>query len=195
MVSERVAGLVSRIRKHTNLPVLVGFGVSKREHIQEISRFADGLLKAIAQERVVVPHEDQRGVPIVLAHLADGVEAYLVVDSLLQRVEARLLDRRSFGEGIAERHSKLKHIRAYIQDGVGDIYGRVDAREADGHEWGKGEPAGVAGRFESGVDSVSHGCCTGSSNLREVKNRHRHLTTNAGEFEERKNPKPFEIRK
>jgi tryptophan synthase alpha chain len=37
-----VAGLVGRIRRHTALPVLVGFGVSRREHLTEISRFADG---------------------------------------------------------------------------------------------------------------------------------------------------------
>ena len=40
--------LVGRIRRHTALPVLVGFGVSSREHIQEIGRFADGAVVASA---------------------------------------------------------------------------------------------------------------------------------------------------
>ena len=41
---EGVAELVRRIRRHTPLPVLVGFGVSKREHVEEISGFADGAI-------------------------------------------------------------------------------------------------------------------------------------------------------
>lgn len=50
-----LADLVGRIRRHTELPVLVGFGVSRAEHVAEIGRFADGaivasaLLDAIAQ--------------------------------------------------------------------------------------------------------------------------------------------------
>lgn len=41
-MSAGVAGLVARIRSHTNLPVLVGFGVSRYEHMRQISQFADG---------------------------------------------------------------------------------------------------------------------------------------------------------
>ena len=39
-----VARLVRRIRRHTDLPVLVGFGVSKAQHVQEIGLFADGVI-------------------------------------------------------------------------------------------------------------------------------------------------------
>ena len=41
-LSEQTAGLVARIRRHTDLPILVGFGVSQREHLEAISKFADG---------------------------------------------------------------------------------------------------------------------------------------------------------
>ncbi|MCS7208813.1 MAG: tryptophan synthase subunit alpha [Fimbriimonadales bacterium] len=34
--------LVARIREHSNLPIAVGFGVSKPEHVQQIAQFADG---------------------------------------------------------------------------------------------------------------------------------------------------------
>ena len=47
-IREGVSRLVERIRRHTNLPVLVGFGVSKREHVQEIARYADGAVFASA---------------------------------------------------------------------------------------------------------------------------------------------------
>ena len=45
---EGVSDLVGRIRRHTDLPVLVGFGVSTREHVEEIGRFADGVVFASA---------------------------------------------------------------------------------------------------------------------------------------------------
>ncbi len=41
-MSERVRGLVGRVREHTDLPVAVGFGVSTRDHVAEIAEFADG---------------------------------------------------------------------------------------------------------------------------------------------------------
>ena len=37
-----VEDLVGRIGRYTNLPVLVGFGVSTRDHVEAIGRFADG---------------------------------------------------------------------------------------------------------------------------------------------------------
>ena len=40
--------LVGRIRQHTELPVLTGFGVSHREHIEALGRFADGAVVASA---------------------------------------------------------------------------------------------------------------------------------------------------
>jgi tryptophan synthase alpha subunit len=41
-VSERVRGLVSRVRSKTDLPVAVGFGVSTPEHVAQITTYADG---------------------------------------------------------------------------------------------------------------------------------------------------------
>lgn len=40
--------LVSRIRRHTDLPVFIGFGVSQRHHVEEIGQFADGAVVASA---------------------------------------------------------------------------------------------------------------------------------------------------
>ncbi|MBM3956802.1 MAG: tryptophan synthase subunit alpha [Gemmatimonadetes bacterium] len=40
-LSERIEGLVSRVRRHTDLPVAVGFGVSRPEHVRSIARYAD----------------------------------------------------------------------------------------------------------------------------------------------------------
>jgi tryptophan synthase alpha subunit len=47
-LSGGVGDLVARIRRHTDLPVLVGFGVSRREHVEEIGRYADGAVVGAA---------------------------------------------------------------------------------------------------------------------------------------------------
>lgn len=41
-LSSATAGLVERIRQHTDLPILVGFGVSRAEHLVEIGTYAEG---------------------------------------------------------------------------------------------------------------------------------------------------------
>ena len=40
--SNSAPALVERVRRHTDLPVLVGFGVSRREHLDAIASYADG---------------------------------------------------------------------------------------------------------------------------------------------------------
>jgi len=47
-VRKDVRGLVARVRKHTDVPVIQGFGVSTREHIEEIATYADGAIVASA---------------------------------------------------------------------------------------------------------------------------------------------------
>ena len=43
-LSEGVRSLVDRIREHTDLPILVGFGISRREHVETVGGFADGVM-------------------------------------------------------------------------------------------------------------------------------------------------------
>mgnify|MGYP001159664600 FL=1 len=47
-LNKDLPSLVSRIRKNTNLPILVGFGVSSRSHVETISGFADGVVVGAA---------------------------------------------------------------------------------------------------------------------------------------------------
>ncbi|MBN1404484.1 MAG: tryptophan synthase subunit alpha [Opitutales bacterium] len=41
-LSDTIGSKVAEIRKHTNLPIAVGFGVSTRKHVAEIAKMADG---------------------------------------------------------------------------------------------------------------------------------------------------------
>ena len=40
-VSQRVESLVATVKRHTDLPVGVGFGISSAEHVAQVGRFAD----------------------------------------------------------------------------------------------------------------------------------------------------------
>ncbi len=51
-VPEAVAG----IRRHTALPVVVGFGISKREHVREIAACADGVVVGSALVNCIRDH-------------------------------------------------------------------------------------------------------------------------------------------
>ena len=41
-VSSRVRDLVETVRRHTDLPVAVGFGIATPEHVREVASYADG---------------------------------------------------------------------------------------------------------------------------------------------------------
>ena len=62
--SELAANLsasVAEIRKHTALPVCVGFGVSKPEHVRAIAQVADGVVVGSALVNVIAAHKDRHG--------------------------------------------------------------------------------------------------------------------------------------
>ena len=41
-VSQKVETLVASVRSHTDLPVVVGFGISNADHVNSVGRYADG---------------------------------------------------------------------------------------------------------------------------------------------------------
>lgn len=43
-LSEQAIPLIQRMRRHSTLPLAVGFGISKPEHVAEVARFADGVV-------------------------------------------------------------------------------------------------------------------------------------------------------
>jgi tryptophan synthase alpha chain len=55
-VALNVPAAVASIRKHTRLPVVVGFGISKREHVREIAAQADGVVVGSALVNCIRDH-------------------------------------------------------------------------------------------------------------------------------------------
>jgi tryptophan synthase alpha chain len=78
-VGGQAAGLVSRVRKYTSLPVAVGLGVKDGKQAAEVAGFADGVIVGTAfVQRLVAADDDEaglRGVRQLAAELAAGVRA------------------------------------------------------------------------------------------------------------------------
>ena len=53
-VSERGFQLLERVRAHTSLPVAVGFGISRREHVEEVGQRAEAAVVGSALVRVML---------------------------------------------------------------------------------------------------------------------------------------------
>jgi tryptophan synthase alpha chain len=53
-VSRRSFDLLKRVRAHTSLPLALGFGISRREHVAEVSQHADAAVVGSALVRVML---------------------------------------------------------------------------------------------------------------------------------------------
>src|SRR5262245_27189416 len=65
--SAQVQKLVERVRRHSSLPVAVGFGVSKPEHVRDVWSYADG---AVVGSRLVLEIENNLGDPQLVDKVA-----------------------------------------------------------------------------------------------------------------------------
>lgn len=57
-LSEEAEDLVRRVRRVTDLPAVVGFGIARPEHAQEAARFSDGVIVASALYQVLEAARD-----------------------------------------------------------------------------------------------------------------------------------------
>jgi tryptophan synthase alpha chain len=76
-VATNIPEAVARIRRHTALPVAVGFGISTREQVRQVARIADGVVVGSALVNVIKDNLDNRaGLParlrITAAELVAG---------------------------------------------------------------------------------------------------------------------------
>ena len=76
-VSERGFDLLERVRAHTDLPLSVGFGISNREHVEQVCRKAEAAVVGSALVRVMLesPREE-------LVERASGLVAQLAGKSV-----------------------------------------------------------------------------------------------------------------
>jgi tryptophan synthase alpha chain len=58
-LGEGVEAMLERVREHIDLPLVVGFGISKPEHVARVSRVADGAVVGSALINVIEAHPDE----------------------------------------------------------------------------------------------------------------------------------------
>lgn len=59
-VAANIPEALAAIKLHTDLPVVVGFGISRREHVAEVAAVADGVVVGSALVNVIKDRLDQR---------------------------------------------------------------------------------------------------------------------------------------
>jgi len=59
-LAANIPGAVAAIKRHTALPVVVGFGIGKREHVAEVAAHADGVVVGSALVNVIRDHLSDR---------------------------------------------------------------------------------------------------------------------------------------
>jgi tryptophan synthase alpha chain len=100
----RVAQAVARIKRHTDLPIAVGFGVKNAEHARMIAQGADGVVVGSALVEAVRASLDAEGkatartvgaVTTLIAELADGVRSARDQASGVRNQDARVRTRAS----------------------------------------------------------------------------------------------------
>ena len=69
-LSDAVAPLVSAMRAVTDLPLAVGFGISRPEHVAELGRQVDAVVVGSALVRLIEEHADN-------PHLASELESFV----------------------------------------------------------------------------------------------------------------------
>ena len=69
-ISGEAIALLERTRERTDLPLALGFGLSTREHMQEIAPYAEGAVVGSAFMRLIAEHRDDRGLEGKLEALA-----------------------------------------------------------------------------------------------------------------------------
>lgn len=76
-LSEQAIPLIERMRKHTSLPLAVGFGISKPEHVSEVARFADGVVVGSAIVKTIELNMNSTELPGVLEDFTRKLSAPL----------------------------------------------------------------------------------------------------------------------
>lgn len=69
-ISGEAIPLLERTRERTDLPLALGFGLSRREHMQEIAPYAEGAVVGSAFMRLIAEHGDDGGLEGKLEALA-----------------------------------------------------------------------------------------------------------------------------
>jgi tryptophan synthase alpha chain len=74
-VESDAAELVARLRRYTDLPIAVGFGISQAEHVAEVGRFADAAVVGSAIVSLIEQSEPSEA-PGAIARFIGGLRPH-----------------------------------------------------------------------------------------------------------------------
>lgn len=74
-VGEGIEAMLEQVRRHTDLPLVVGFGISKPEHVARVSQTADGAVVGSALINVIEDHPDEDEVILAVSEYVRELKA------------------------------------------------------------------------------------------------------------------------
>ena len=90
---------IARLRRHTDLPLAVGFGVSTAEQAEEVAGYADGVIIGSALVDMVARNERLEAALAEIGRLLHrGEEHALFLEVVLERLGAHAVESRKIGE-------------------------------------------------------------------------------------------------
>ena len=75
-MSDSIASNVSQIKQHTEMPVVVGFGISKAEHVRTVSQAADGVVVSSAIVNCIAENPTDKEAMVQSLRAKDGYAAW-----------------------------------------------------------------------------------------------------------------------
>lgn len=76
-LSAQAIPLIQKMRKHTNLPLALGFGISKPEHVAEVAQFADGIVVGSAIVKTIEANIHSADLPAAVEQFTRQLSAPL----------------------------------------------------------------------------------------------------------------------
>lgn len=76
-LSAQAIPLIKKMRKHTNLPLALGFGISKPEHVAEVAQFADGIVVGSAIVKTIEANIHSADLPAAVEQFTRQLSAPL----------------------------------------------------------------------------------------------------------------------
>jgi hypothetical protein len=127
---------------------------------------------AMNVDRIVIAHQDDRGITILFAKGAHELECLRQRLAGLERAQSRSLDGGTIRHRIRERHAELDDVGARLGQGLEDGQRGCTIGVTRGHEGDERravlraapiEPSGEAGRHDACFSSISATCGTSLS--------------------------------
>lgn len=78
-ITTDIKGMAEKIKEHTDIPVAVGFGISKGEQAKDMVQYADGVIIGSAVVKIIAEYKESAAAKI--AEYVSGIKACMIHDN------------------------------------------------------------------------------------------------------------------